>query len=517
MKHRKKLAVVLATLIAGSGCAAPAAEKGSGHSHDGDALRVAGPFEVHSVAPAESSGLFTRLEVAETLVSSDLEGDLEPGLSPSWSEARDGRSWTFDLPADATFHDDSPVTAAAAAESLEAARAEAASPLSAAPIADIAVDGDAVRIDLTAPYPSLPAVLTHYSTVVLAPASYVDGRVVEVIGTGPYEIEEVELPARVSTVRFDDFRGPAPAIEHVSFQAVARAESRALMAISEQADVVFGLEPAGRQRVDDSEAATMVSSLQPRSLMMKVNVQDPVLADVRVREALSLALDRASMADAVLREEDLAATQLFPPSLSAWHQPDLAPLEHDVAAAGALLDRAGWQKGADGVRTKDGERLALTLTTYPDRPELPALATAIQSELKKVGVDVTVDVTNSSEIPARHADGTLQLGLLAKHLALVTDPLVTASETLAAEGSDWGVMGWRNEEVTAALEELEAGVDDATATRDRARIAVAVQQELPLIPVAWYRMNAAVSSHVGGFVMDPLERTWHLSQASWAS
>jgi peptide/nickel transport system substrate-binding protein len=517
MTRMKRIAVVIATVICGSGCAAPAAERSGSHSHGSDVLRVAGPFEVHSVAPAESSGLFTRLEVAETLVSSDLEGDLEPGLSPAWTESADGRSWTFELPDGATFHDDTPVTAEAAVESLQAAYAEAASPLSAAPIDAISADGDAVRIDLDEPYPSLPAVLTHYSTVVLAPGSYDEELVTQVIGTGPYEIEEVELPARVEVTRFDGFRGAEPGIEHISFQAVARAESRALMAISDQADVVFGLEPSGRQRVDQSDAATMVSSLQPRSLMMKVNVQDAILEDVRVRTALSLALDRAAMADAVLREEDLAATQLFPPSLTAWNQPDLEPLDHDTEAAVALLDEAGWQEGADGVRAKDGDPLRLTLTTYPDRPELPALATAIQAELKEVGVAVDVDVSNSSEIPARHADGTLQLGLLAKHLALVTDPLVTASETFAEQGSDWGVMGWHNDDVAEAIDDLEAGTDEATAEEDRAVIATAAQQELPLIPVAWYRMNAAVSTHVDGFVMDPLERTWHLSQASWAS
>lgn len=518
MRTTTKLAVVLATLIAGAGCTAPAAERsgGSGHAHDG-ALRVAGPFEVHSVSPAESSGLFTRLEVAETLVSSDLEGELQPGLSPEWSESADGLSWTFALPAGATFHDGSPVDAEAAVASLEAAYAEAASPLSAAPVDDIVADGDAVRFDLTEPYPSLPAVLTHYSTVVLAPSSWEGDRVTEVIGTGPYEVSDIELPARVDVERFHDYRGEAPAISEISFQAVARAESRALMAVSDQADVVFGLEPAGRQRVEGSEGAQMVSSLQPRSLMMKVNVDDPVLEDVRVRRALSLALDRESMADAVLREPELAATQLFPPSLTAWNQPDLEPLDHDAAAAGELLDEAGWTVGSDGTRTRDGEPLTLTLTTYPDRPELPALATAIQASLAEVGVDVKVDVTNSSEIPARHADGSLQLGLLAKHLALVTDPLVTVSETFAEDGSDWGVMNWRDDEVTAAIDDLEAGADGAEAEDDRATIATTAQEQLPVIPVAWYRMNAAVSTHVDGFVMDPLERTWHLSQARWAS
>lgn len=512
---RKRIAVVIAGVIAGSGCSAPAADRGAGHDHEAT-IRVAGPFEVHSVAPVESSGLFTRLEVSETLVSSDLEGELEPGLSTSWSTSKDGLSWRFLLPEDATFHDDTEVSAEAVAASLESSFAESASPLAAAPIEAITADAGAVRIDLAEPYPALAAALTHYSTAILAPSAYDDGRVTQVVGTGPYAIEEIELPARVEVERFDGFRGDAPVIEQVSFQAVARAESRALMAVSDQADVVFGLEPSGRERVEGSEDSEMVTSLQPRSLMMKVNLDDPVLADVRVREALSLALDREAIAGAVLREEDLAATQLFPPSLTAWHQPDLAPLEHDDSAAEDLLTAAGWTTGDDGVRRKDGDPLRLTLTTYPDRPELPALATAIQAELAEVGVDVTVDVTNSSEIPSRHADGTLQLGLLAKHLALVTDPLVTAAETFDEDGSEWGVMGWHNDGVGAALGALEAGEPEQEAVEDRALIASAAQQELPLIPVAWYRMNAAVSTHLDGFTMDPLERTWHLSDVSWA-
>lgn len=518
MRSLRMLAVAIATVIAGSGCTAPAAERGSaGHSHDRDALRVVGPFEVHSVAPVESSGLFTRLEVAETLVSSDLAGALRPGLATTWNDSARGLAWTFELPAGATFHDGTPVTAEAVAASLQAAQQEPASPLAAAPVEDISAAGDAVRIDLARAYPSLPATLTHYSTAVLAPASWEDDRVTEVIGTGPYAIDDVELPARVEVTRFEDYRGEAPAIERIAFQAVGRAESRALMAVSDQADVVFGLEPAGRERVDGSDTAEMVSSLQPRSLLMKVNVDDPVLEDVRVRRALSLALDRESMADAVLREPDLAATQLFPPSLTAWHQPDLEPLAHDTAAAGALLDEAGWTTGTDGVRTRDGQPLRLTLTTYPDRPELPALATAIQASLEQVGVQVKVDVTNSSEIPARHADGSLQLGLLAKHLALVADPLPTVAETFAEEGAEWGVMRWRDDDVARAIADLEAGADEAEAEEDRATIAATAQEELPLIPVAWYRMNAAVSGHVDGFVMDPLERTWHLSQATWSS
>ena len=153
----------------------------------------------------------------------------------------------------------------------------------------------------------------------------------------------------------------------------------------------------------------MDSSLQPRSLLMKVNVEDPILGDVRVREALSLALDRAAMAEAVLREEDLAATQLLP--AVAEHVEPARPRAARARRRGGRATcwtRPAGRRAPTASATKDGEPLQLTLLTYPDRPELPALATAIQAALEEVGVDVEVEVTNSSEIPARHADGSLR-------------------------------------------------------------------------------------------------------------
>ncbi|MDQ4053917.1 MAG: ABC transporter substrate-binding protein [Actinomycetota bacterium] len=505
--------ILVTTLGVSAGCGT-SDDRAASH----DTLRVVSPMEIHSLDPGTSDGIFTRLEVAETLVSSDLAGELVPALAESWTASLDRRAWTFELVQGATFHDGTPITPEAVATALEYAAAEPASPLAEAPIDGFVPVETGLRIDLSEPDVTLPALLTHYSTSILAPASYdVEGRVTEVIGTGPYRVEDVELPASIEVRRFDDWRGEAPAIERVSFQAVGRAESRALMAIGDQADVVFGLEPAGRDRVEAADGVGMESSLQPRTILLKVNGDHPVLGDVRVRRALSLALDRQAMAEAVLRERELAATQLLPPSLTAWNQPDLAPLGHDRDAAGELLAEAGWTPGADGILARGGEPLRLTLRTYPDRAELPALATAIQASLAEVGVEIEVEVTNSSEIPAGHADGTLELGLLARHFALVADPLVTVADTFAPEGSDWGVLNWQDSGVTAAVDELLDGAEGGRAEVLRATITETAQEQLPLIPIAWYRMNAAVSDRVDGFVIDPLESSWRISNARLAS
>lgn len=505
----RAVAAAAAVLLAASACGGSSAT-----SAPSDTLRIAGPFEIHSLEPVENGYVFTRLQVAETLVTTDLDGELAPGLATAWSASDDNTEWEFDLVTDATYHDGTDLTADTVAAALERAADETASPLADVPIDHIHAEESAVVVELSEPYLTLPAMLTHYSTAILAPSSYDDhGHVAEVVGTGPYRVVEINLPSEVRTTVFDGWRGDAPQIENVTFQAVGRAETRAVMAASAQADVVFHLEPPGRERIEHTDGVGMASSLQPRTILLKVNGDHPALGDVRVRRALSLALDRESMAEAVLREPELAATQLLPPSLTAW-QHDVEPLTYDRTAAGDLLTEAGWVAGSDGVRRKDSEPLQLRLLTYPDRPELPALATAIQAALADVGVAVEVEATNSSEIPAGQADGSLELALIAKHFALVADPLVDISDVFATEGSDWGVMNWSDPAMDEAITALRRDTDHAE--QHRGTIVRTAQEQLPLIPVAWYRMSAAVNERVDGFAMDPLETTWRITDLRWA-
>lgn len=475
-------------------------------------LDVVAPFEIKGADPSTSGNIFIKMELAETLVNADPQGRLLPGLATDWQAAPDGLSWLFRLRSDVMFHDGTPLTAEAAALALNHARAKPGL-LDTAPITAITAHGADLRVTLSQPFAPLPAFLSEYRALIYAPAAYdATGNATQVIGTGAYRLTALDEPLRLEAERFDGYWGDAAQIAQVTYQAVGRAETRALLAESGDADYVFNLDPASVSRLSDVAGVQVLSVPIPRSLLIKVNAGHPALSDPRARQALSMAIDRQGLAQAILRYP-AGADQLFPPSVADWHVPGLTPLSHDPDAARAILADLGWLPGPDGILTRDGQRFALTLTTYPDRPELPLSAAVIQQMLADIGIELTVDSTNSSEIPARHGDGTLDLALLARNFALVPDPIGTILTDYAQDG-DWGAMGWGNPEFAALIRDLAAG-QGGQDQRDRAM--AILQDDLPVIPVAWYQQTAAVSRGVTGAVIDPFERTIGLSGMTWVA
>ncbi|MCK8613047.1 ABC transporter family substrate-binding protein [Gordonia sp. C13] len=132
----------------------------------------------------------------------------------------------------------------------------------------------------------------------------------------------------------------------------------------------------------------------PQQSLLVLNLDTPILSDRRVREAVLSAVDRETLSR--IRFTGLNYTEELPGSLSLYpfqpgYEDNLSKvLSYDPAKAEELLDRAGWLKGGDGIRSKDGRRLSLELPNIGDDTTTQNLSRALQAILKKVGVDLTV-------------------------------------------------------------------------------------------------------------------------------
>jgi len=512
-----QIAKLTRRLIAGATVAATAALAVPAVADDSRTLRIVSPWEVTGLDPARSGYLFARLQVAETLVTADDGGRPVPGLAESWAVSSDGLVWTFKLRPQAAFHDGTPVSADSVAQSLRRARATTGGMLANAPVAEIAATDGAVTIRTERPFVPLLAFLAHSSAIVLAPAAYDGaGAVTRIVGSGPYRATAIEPPLKIEIERFDGWKGPRPAIARASYLAVSRGETRTAMAESGQADLVYVLPPESVERLRRNARIGVTVMPIPRTRMLKLNAARPFFDDLRVRQAVSMAIDREGIATAILRSPTSAATQMFPPSLAEWHVPGLPPLAHDPARARALLAVAGWSPGPDGVLAKDGRPFRVTLRTFSDRPEQPPMAAAIQAQLRDVGIDMRIAIMNSGEIPAGHRDGTLELALLARNFSLVPDPLGTLLQDYGPQGGDWGAMNWSNAELTRTLEALGSASDPVERARLRAVAGRILHAELPVIPIAWFDYGVAASRRLAGVSIDPLELSYRLGAMRWA-
>lgn len=141
--------------------------------------------------------IFSRLQVAETLIATDKQGALASGLTESWAVSHDGLIWTFTLRDNAVFHDGTPVTAETATESFKRSLA-GIGVLPQAPIAEIAGNGATVRITLSKPFSVLLAYVVHLSTIALAlPPFDAAGKALQIVGWGPKKVKALTPPARL--------------------------------------------------------------------------------------------------------------------------------------------------------------------------------------------------------------------------------------------------------------------------------------------------------------------------------
>src|SRR5262249_2159752 len=96
--------------------------------------------------------------------------------------------------------------------------------------------------------------------------------------------------------------------------------------------------------------------------LLQLNLTNPLFQDKAVRKALELALDKATLVKNFINASPLPLAVNFPP-LSPFTDTSLQPAKYDPAGAKKLLQDNGWQIGPDGIRVKNGQRLAFSLST----------------------------------------------------------------------------------------------------------------------------------------------------------
>ncbi|MDR6831031.1 peptide/nickel transport system substrate-binding protein [Bosea sp. BE271] len=473
-------------------------------------LRVAEIWEIPTLDPTQDGTLMKeKAMVTETLVTGKPDFTLAPGLAISWKRDSD-TVWTFALRPGVKFHDGSPLTAQAAAASLTNALQRSGTARSYTKIAGItARDDQTLEITTSEPFPALPAALVYASSAIVSPASpkMADGTIERPIGTGPFKVTAWQPAAQSFTVeRFNGYWGEKPSIPAITFRGIPDPTTRSLELQKGSVDFTSEV-PYGDLDTLAGKGFTVSRNVTARNYVLNFgSLKDTPFADIRVRKALSLAIDRDEIAQYVLFGMGRAGIGAFPGTM-AFADTSIAAPKTDLAAARKLLTEAGYAPGSGGVMAKDGKPLGFTLYTYAQRPGLVPIAGALQAQLRKLGVPVEIKVTTFSAIAKEMKPGDARLAALAS--AMYPHPDFYLRQTYHSAGAT-NTWGYANPKIDAALAVAITTRDEAERKAAYDLVQRIAAEEEPCLTIAHYGVNVAMRPGIANYTFNPIAHDYML-------
>jgi peptide/nickel transport system substrate-binding protein len=358
------------------------------------------------------------------------------------------------------------------------------------------LDPYTVAFRLKAPFGSFPVNLVM--GIVQAGSGAANARAP--IGTGPYKLVSFRSDDRIVLARFTDyFDGPAKnpglVLKVVPDDTMRGLELRKgavdLVVNDVPPDIVWQMQREGKLRIETAPGTDYA--------YIALNLKDPVLQRVEVRQALGYAIDRDAIVKYLRRGFAAPAVGVLPPMSWAF-RPDVFQFRHDPAQAARLLDAAGYPD-PDG----DGPRPRLTLSLKTSTAEVYRIqAAAIQQDLSRVGIALQIRSQEFATLQRDMVAGNFQM--YTAQFVGVTDPdmlrLLYHSSQVPRAGINR--VHYRNTAVDTLIEQASAAADDSERGELYGRIQHAVARDVPYIPL-WYKTNVAVfQPDVQGVRLSPI-------------
>lgn len=364
-----------------------------------------------STARSASEVLFM---LGDTLVS--LEPDMSTitdGLAKEWEVSDDGLTYTFHLKDGIKFCDGREMTAEDVVYSLKRwIDPETNSPVAwrAGEVKDItAPDPKTVKYELKAPFSELLYQLTQSFATVIDKNNVEelgeDFGVTGFNGTGPFCWQEWLPRDRLTMTRHEGYgwgpafyqnKGPAH-MAKVTWQIVPEENTRTVALMTNQSQVTQYIPAIALQQIRQAPNLELVrSDAAFWTYFMGFKIDKPTVSDPAVRKALNLAVDQEALARDIMFGEVTPAYSYISENALDWDKTlNDKLLRYDPEEAKRILDEAGWKPGEDGVREKDGVRLA-PVAYIQSGSTWQKLAEFVQAELLKVGIGMQIQAFDAT-------------------------------------------------------------------------------------------------------------------------
>lgn len=243
------------------------------------------------------------------------------------------------------------------------------------------------------------------------------------------------------------------------------------------------------------------------------NLENPILSDRRIREALAVGLDRRAMVDTVLDRRGTVLNAHQPQTSWATGAPNLNVYEHSAVRARQMLDAAGWRLPRGGtVREKDGQRLTLRLTSNAGNVIRTDLSDMAIAYWRRIGVEVRQEIVEWSVMLDRFARGDYDMLIIGWSLGLDPDPhaMFHSSQAERVNGriDTFNRGSFKNAEADRLIEAARATVSISERRRLYQQLDQLLNRELPYIWIFQRVQVTAVANRIQGVTWSPIGFIW---------
>lgn len=432
--------------------------------------------------------MYMNMNVLSKLVNYDYATVTYFGdLAEDWETSDDGLTWTFHLRDGVKWHDGEPFTADDVVWTYEDVISHGDTAAGYRYVNNIdsvkATDAQTVVFTLKEHDSSFLSTIANYYAPDILPKHLYEGTDVltnpqntEPIGTGPFKFVEGAVGDHYTFERYDDYHGHVANVDRLIFRIIPN-RTTAIAALR-AGEVSYALSSPAFGEATQLEGAGLKVDTTPANIIQwfGFNLDNELLSDQRVREAIALSIDREQLNEQVYHGLAAPANGQYLSYSSAYNPDAETPLDRQRAME--LLDEAGHPADADGNRFS--LRYSAWTTAIFGGPELGQV---LKEQLKEVGIDLQVEVAefslfNQQVVTDRDFELTGSAGLWGP------DP--SAYEAFVSSTGTRNVMGYDNPDVDRLLAEARAALSDEERTEDYQQVQAIVQDDVPMVPLVEY-------------------------------
>ena len=497
----RAMSLVLAAAMALSlaACGGNQENNGSGGGTAGgykNTLTWAQGADVTSLDPhqgKETPAVQVNTQIFDTLVTVDPEtNEVVPQIAESW-EQTDDQTYVFKIREGIKFHDGSDLTAEDVKFSLDRARNSAAVSYIVNFIEEVTVDDDhTVTVKTTAPYaPTLRNLAIPFAAIVPKAVVEADENafIQNPVGSGPYKFVEWTHGDHVTLKAFDDYYAGKPETENLIMKVIPETSQRTIALETGEVDLAYDLAVNDIPKVNSDDKLTVYEIPSLTCWYVSMNMNKKPFDNPKVREAMSMAIDRQTIIDTINAGSGQTADAIIAPAVFGYYSTGVK--EYNPTKAKELLAEAGYPNG-----------FSTTLWVNDNQSRIE-MCQAMQAMLLEVGVQCNLEVLEFGSFISRTTAGDHDLAYFGWTTSSGdADYSYYSLEHSTQQGAAGNRSFLADPDVDKLIEEARSNTNEEERKELYKELAIKLDEINNNIPVYYSSINVGANKKVEGFVMD---------------